>query len=173
MKTKKKILTIFSIIGFLILAVSLSAFNVTPNLDEGYMPQPKWKNLKVLPQDITKDSLDNLMKGYTVALGVKCNYCHMPSKTDPTKLDFADDGKIEKEIARGMITMADDINEKYFKPYFPDPKPDQVYVVACIMCHRGAPNPEKYLSQMHMAYKTYNPDRDNRKEKEMEERQKQ
>ena len=64
-----------------------------------------------------------------------------------------------------MIVMTNDLNEKMFLPHFPDPKPKQVEVVNFVMCHRGAPNSEKYLSQMGDMYKTYDPDRDNRKEK--------
>ncbi|WP_051285429.1 c-type cytochrome [Aequorivita capsosiphonis] len=168
MKTQKKLITLFSAIGILMMVLGLYAFTTNPIADESYSPQPPWENLKVLPKDISKDSLDHLMKGYTLALGVKCNHCHAPSKTDPTKLDFPSDAKIEKEIARGMITMTDEINEKSFKPYFPKPIPHQVYVVNCVMCHRGNVNPEKYLSQMGDMYKTYDPNRDNRKEKILE-----
>lgn len=165
MKTKKNLQVLFSVIGLFIIVLGFYAFKDSPNVNEGYLPQPPWDNLKVLPKDITKDSLMGLMKNYETSLGVNCTYCHMPSKTDPTKLDFANDAKIEKEIARGMIMMTNEINEKHFKPYFPDPKPNQVHVVNCVMCHRGTPNPEKYLSKMEIMYKTYDPDRDNRKEK--------
>ncbi|NEN21976.1 hypothetical protein G3O08_00465 [Cryomorpha ignava] len=68
-----------------------------------------------------------------------------------------------------MIQMTLDINAKYFQPHFPDPKPEQVFVANCVMCHRGSVNPEKYLSKMGTMYKTYDPDRDNRKEKILEE----
>lgn len=173
MKTKRNLQVLFSAIGLFLIVLGLYAFNTNPNDNAGYLPQPPWDNLKVLPKDISKDSLNGLMKNYETSLGVKCNYCHVPSKTDPTKLDFASDGKIEKEIARGMIMMTNDINENYFKPFFPDPKPKQVHVVNCVMCHRGTSNPEKYLSQMNIMYKTYDPNRDNRKEKEMEKGQKQ
>src|SRR5690606_23342798 len=80
MKMKKKLLALFSGIGILILVFGLYAFKANPTIEEGYIAQPPWKNLKVLPKDISKDSLDHLMKGYTLALGVKCNYCHAPSK---------------------------------------------------------------------------------------------
>ena len=154
------------------LVILLYAFKSATSEDDRYQPQTKWKNLKVLPQNISKDSLDHLMEGYSNALSVKCNYCHAPKKDNPTKLDFASDDKIEKEIARGMITMTNEINMKYFQPHFPDPKPAQVYVVNCVLCHRGAANPEKYLSQMGTMYKTYDPNRDNRKEKFLEEMKK-
>lgn len=168
MKIKKKLFALFSGIGILILVLGLYAFKANSSINDGYMAQPPWENLKVLPKNISKDSLEHLMKNYATSLGVKCNYCHMPSKTDPTKLDFPNDDKIEKEIARGMIGMTNEINAKHFQPYFPNPKPEQVYVVNCVMCHRGTTNPEKYLSQMGTMYKTYDPDRDNRKEKILE-----
>lgn len=165
MNSKKKSFSVLMSVSFGILIMLLYAFNTKTVDEDRYQPQTKWKNLKVLPQNISKDSLDHLMEGYSNALSVKCNYCHTPKKQDPTKLDFASDDKIEKEIARGMIQMTNDLNKNYFLPHFPDPKPAQVYVINCVVCHRGAPNPEKYLSKMGTMYKTYNPDRDNRKEK--------
>lgn len=146
------------------LGLEFSGFNIATQAESSSSSGPEWENLKVLPQDISKDSLENLMEGYTIALAVKCNYCHVPRKDNPEKLDFASDDKIEKEIARGMITMTQEINEKYFKPHFPDPKPEKVEVVNCVLCHRGTSNPELYLSKMGSMYKTYKEGRDNRKE---------
>ena len=163
MNIKNKILSLVLTIGFLCLMLIFYAFTSKENSEASYQPV-LWKNLKVLPKDISKDSLDYLMKGYTIALSVDCTHCHAPQKDNPKKLDFASDDKIEKEIARGMIQMTNDLNKNYFQPHFPDPKPAQVYVVNCVMCHRGAYNPEKYLSQMSLMYKTYDPKRDNRKE---------
>ena len=173
MNIRKKSISVIVSIGVIFLMMILYAFKSKTTNEESYQPQPKWKNLKVLPKNISKDSLDYLMEGYTSALSVKCNYCHVPQKDNPTKLDFASDDKIEKEIARGMIKMTNDLNQNYFQPHFPDPKPAQVHVVNCVMCHRGAPNPEKYLAKMSTMYKTYNPDRDNRKEKILKEMGKQ
>lgn len=111
-------------------------------------PQPQWENLKVLPQDISRDSLRHLMKTYSKSVGVNCSHCHAPQKNDPEKLNFADDAKTAKLIARGMIQMTNDLNEKYFKPHYPDPQPTQVYDVSCVMCHRGTANPKKYLENI-------------------------
>ncbi|AVR44242.1 c-type cytochrome [Christiangramia fulva] len=173
MKFKKKLTWFFSAAAISLAVLGLYAFKAAHNPDKGYVvTQSRWKNLKVLPQDITKDSLMGLMKNYETSLSVHCNYCHTPSKEDPTKLDFPSDEKLEKVIARGMIKMTNEVNANYFQPYFPDPKPKQVQVVNCVLCHRGAPNPEKYLSQMGKMYKTYDPDRDNRKEKEQEKERK-
>lgn len=168
MKTKRKLLLALSGMGLIIVVAVFSAFTSRTAKENVYKPLSDWKNLQVLPKDISKDSLDFLMEGYAAALSVKCSHCHTPKKDDPTKLDFANDDKIEKEIARGMIKMTNELNENYFKPHFPDPKPKQVHVTNCVMCHRGAVNPEKYLSKMGGMYKTYNPDRDNRKEKFLE-----
>ncbi len=164
MKIKKRVFTISATVGLFTVILGLYAFKTHSGPEKQYIAQPPWENLKVLPKNISKDSLMDLMENYETALGVECNYCHVPKKSDPTKLDFPDDSKIEKEIARGMIKMTNEINENYFKPFFPDPKPEQVNVVNCVLCHRGTPNPEKYLAKMHLMYKTYNPDRDNRKE---------
>lgn len=110
--------------------------------------QPKWENLKVLPQDITKDSLMSLMKGYNAALGVKCTHCHTPSKEDPSKLDFAEESLQAKHITRGMIAMTHEINENHFKAYYPDPKPKMATDVSCVMCHRGVAKPKEYLESL-------------------------
>lgn len=173
MEINKKLFTFFTTLGILIVVLGLYAFKSDSEATEHYVAQTRWENLKVLPQNISKDSLDYLMKNYALSLGVKCTHCHVPSKTDPKKLDFASDDKIEKEIARGMIQMTNDLNANYFQPHFPDPKPKQVHVVNCVMCHRGAVNPEKYLSQMGEMYKTYDPNRDNRKEMFLEQSGKQ
>lgn len=163
MYIRKKLFSSLMGLGLVFMMILFFAFKSKSSVLE-YQPQPQWENLKVLPKNISKDSLHDLMEGYANALSVKCNYCHAPRKDNPHKLDFPSDEKIEKEIARGMIKMTNEINTNYFQPYFPDPKPEQVHVLNCVMCHRGTPNPEKYLSQMGTMYKTYDPDRDNRKE---------
>lgn len=140
------------VLGLLVIVGVLYAFTTKEKSEYTTIEQPKWENLKVLPQDISKDSLKGLMKGYTKSLGVKCSYCHSPKKNNPKKLDFPDDSKLEKKIARGMIEMTNDINARHFRPYYPDPKPTQVRDVKCIMCHRGNSNPEKYLGDVSKFY---------------------
>jgi len=83
---------------------------------------PAPKNLKILPAD---ENLIPTMRSFTVALGVKCDFCHVQG-------DFSSDEKHTKEIARHMINMAKDINGK-----FPDGKTH----VTCYTCHRGATEP--------------------------------
>ena len=105
-------------------------------------PDDGFKNLKVLPKNISEDSLKDLMHQYSHALGVRCNFCHAPNKDNPGGWpDFASDDKPEKEIARHMITMAQDINKTYFN-FMGSSRPDTIRVVSCITCHRGNPHPD-------------------------------
>jgi hypothetical protein len=83
------------------------------------------QNLKVLK--VQGRELGALMRTYTVALGgVTCDFCHVQG-------DRASDENPKKEIARHMITMAQEINAK-----FPDGKEH----VTCYTCHRGDPIPK-------------------------------
>lgn len=149
MKTKNILLLSGMILGIALVIGTLSSFtkgNITPYVSPA--PQSaQWDNLKVLPTAISKDSLLTLMKGYNIALGVKCSYCHTPRKDDSSKLDFADDSKVEKLIARGMIQMTQEINANYFN-FHKDRDPKVITDVTCAMCHRGTPNPKDYLNNI-------------------------
>ena len=80
---------------------------------------------------MSDDELHALMKVYAKSLGVKCNHCHAPLKSNPEKLDFASDEKPEKTIARKMIKMTADINKKYIKKF------GDLEEVKCVTCHNG------------------------------------
>ena|SRR5579871_936905 len=100
------------------------------------------KNLKVLPKDISHEDLDKVMDSWKEALGVKCNFCHAPSKDSTNHhLDFASDDKPEKNIARHMFKMTAKINKKYFG-FDKDEKGESIPAISCITCHRGNPHPE-------------------------------
>jgi len=102
-------------------------------------PPGKWKNLKVLPQDISEDSLKAVMHFYTASLGVKCVFCHaMGSNGHP---DFASDDKPEKNIARYMMKMTKDINANYFN-FKKVANADTIHTVTCYTCHNGNEHPE-------------------------------
>jgi hypothetical protein len=103
--------------------------------------KPK-RNLKILPKDISHDDLDKIMDSWKVALGVKCGFCHAPSKDSSSRhLDFASDAKPEKDIARHMFRMTAKINKKYFN-FDKDDKGAVIPAVTCLTCHRGEPHPE-------------------------------
>lgn len=120
----KKIVTITALIfSFFLLTSALKA----PKVSDYEQVTNNFKNLKVLPQNISKDSLMSLMQEYNTALGVKCNYCHAKDKS-------ADDVYM-KEVARHMITLTNSLNVKEFNPI------GEQYenAVNCAMCHRGTP----------------------------------
>jgi hypothetical protein len=126
--------TIFTLTILLSLVVFMSAF--MPIKQERI-----YKNLKVLPKDISKEDLGTVMDGFKTSLGVKCNYCHAPSETEKGKLDFASDAKPEKGTARMMMIMTAKINKKYF--HIKDVKnPNAILPVSCITCHNGNERPK-------------------------------
>ncbi len=126
--------TIFTLSILLSLVVFMSAF--MPIKQERI-----YKNLKVLPKDISKEDLGTVMDGFKTSLGVKCNYCHALSETEKGKLDFASDAKPEKGTARMMMIMTAKINKKYF--HIKDVKnPNAILPVSCITCHNGNERPK-------------------------------
>ena len=98
------------------------------------------KNLKILPQDISAEKLDSIMKSYTKALGVSCDFCHTASKFLPNTLEYASDENSMKENARRMMRLTIELNKNYF--YFDSTiAPVYLNVVNCRTCHRGEPYP--------------------------------
>ncbi len=96
------------------------------------------RNLKVLPKDISDQKLDSIMHTYNIALGVKCQFCHVPKIVFGYKdsLDYASDKEPMKENARNMLRMVIDINSKNFWPDKNVPK-EYLHTVTCKTCHRG------------------------------------
>lgn len=129
---KKKVLAALSLVAILMIGVAATTV-------QQKNPKP---NLKVLPKDISHEELEKIMKGFNVSLGVKCNHCHAPSKTDPKKLDFSSDEKPEKDAARSMMRMTAKINKKYFD-YGGE---GQAAAITCITCHNGKTHPESKIT---------------------------
>ncbi|WP_263378186.1 c-type cytochrome [Granulicella paludicola] len=96
-------------------------------------------NLKVLPKDISAPELNRLMQQYQRSLGVPCGYCH--AEAEGGKIDFASDENPMKELARSMMVMTRDINEKYLTQIgdrrYADP-------ITCGNCHLGTPHPPAF-----------------------------
>ncbi|MFN2440136.1 MAG: c-type cytochrome, partial [Chitinophagaceae bacterium] len=106
---------------------------------------PRFKNIKVLPKDINKTELDSVMKSFTVALGVKCNFCHVRLDDEQKNWDFPSDANEHKGIAREMIEMTNKINKKYFDVR--DSKSLTADLeVNCFTCHNGKAHPAKFPS---------------------------
>ncbi|HTB32759.1 MAG TPA: c-type cytochrome [Bacteroidia bacterium] len=110
--------------------------------DQNTKPDEGFKNLKVLPKNITDDQLDSVMGEFSISLGVRCGFCHA-RKADTTKrgLDFPSDKKDEKNIARNMYKMTAYLNSTYFN-WNNSTRPDTIHYVVCYTCHRGTHEPD-------------------------------
>lgn len=100
----------------------------------------KFTNLKVLPADIPRDSLVNIMRGFSLSLNVRCQFCHVGGDGVSFKdVDFAKDDDIHKQRARFMLRMVDSLNRMVL-PNLPGLKGNALRV-ECKTCHRGASRP--------------------------------
>ena len=103
-------------------------------------PGTEYKNLKVLPKNISSKNLSKIMvDDFEDGLGVSCGFCHA-EEPDSHKLDYSSDAKPEKQIARKMMKMTMGINQKYFKLRHPLIG-DSVLAISCVTCHNGQPRP--------------------------------
>jgi hypothetical protein len=130
------------------------------------------RNLQVLPKDTSGQDVVALMQQFTRALGVQCTYCHV-EMTAPLlsaeeaaaqaaaappaagrgrgrgrggpQMDYAADDKRQKQTARLMLSLTNDLNAKMATlstlPGLKKPAADLVRV-QCATCHRGVPNPQ-------------------------------
>jgi len=106
---------------------------------------PAPTNLKVLPKTMTGEEVHELMEKWEGSLGAHCNTCHAedPKNIGPNgrpRLNFADDSKPEKQTARLMYTMTEDINKNYVSKIESSEQP-----VTCGTCHRGHLGPEPFV----------------------------
>jgi tetratricopeptide (TPR) repeat protein len=111
-------------------------------------PPQKFENLKVLPKNIAHDSLVQVMRAFSLQLGVRCTYCHVAEPRPagapadaPEKMIFKADDKIQKRKARFMMQMVAKLNDKIL-PGLPGERHDPRIVMRCVTCHRGSPLPQ-------------------------------
>ena len=90
--------------------------------DKNGLPAPK--NLQIIKGDDVA-ALRQIMAAFRAGLGVQCAYCHEPG-------DFASDDNPNKNIARGMMRMVDELATRF---------PDGKRHVTCYTCHRGTITP--------------------------------
>lgn len=120
-------------------ALAVLAGAAPPAAAQSPIPE-KFTNLEVLPDDISRQDLVRVMRGFTAALGARCETCHAtkpgadPQSGELEDLDFASDAKDPKKTARRMMRMVHDINANYL-----DHSPVEVQ---CFTCHRGVARPE-------------------------------
>jgi hypothetical protein len=121
------------------LVVSAFAFTVLISLSFT-KDDPIYKNLKVLPKNITEKQMDSVMHHYTASLGVKCNFCHVRT-ADGKEWNFASDDNKHKLVARNMMKLTDNINDKYFD-VTGKKSLDAQLMVTCYTCHHGKTDPD-------------------------------
>ncbi len=84
-----------------------------------------FKNLQVMPKNVSKAALIAQMNSQVVALGKDCTHCHDPK-------DPAAETPV-KEKARDMMRMVTELNSKW---------PGTMNRVTCWTCHRGNIKPQ-------------------------------
>ncbi|HEX6783103.1 MAG TPA: c-type cytochrome [Sphingomicrobium sp.] len=120
-----------------VFGISVAAAQIPPPPGMAF-GDPPHKNLKILPQDISRMQLLSTMKFFSQSLGVRCTFCHVGTEGQPpSTFDFASDAKPEKTTARRMIVMVQQINQQGFG--ITDPAK---FKVTCFTCHRGSQHPE-------------------------------
>ena len=125
----------------LVLLILLAA---APSVAAAQLPE-KFENLQYFRKDIPRDTLVNIMRGFSFALGVRCQYCHAGGDGISFQgVDFKSDDKPAKRKARYMLRMADTINNRLLAA-LPD-RSDPPVRVACATCHRGLSKPATLAS---------------------------
>src|ERR1700740_2225311 len=97
---------------YVITGLAATVFVAVGALKPGGPADIKYKNLKVLPNNISSKKLSEIMVDeFQDDLGVSCSFCHSENK-NTHKPDYASDEKPEKLIARAMMRMTIGINKK-------------------------------------------------------------
>ena len=151
----------------LLIAVATTAFSLAtlaqehptqaPAGGEHHRQAPAPTNLKVLPKDTTGEQIHEIMHGWEAQLGAECTTCHAvdPNRKMPNgrpALNFADDSKPEKNTARLMYRMMEDINKNYVsKIEDKDHEGHEEHEkgeagVSCGTCHRGHLHPQAFVA---------------------------
>ncbi|MFI5186708.1 MAG: c-type cytochrome [Chitinophagales bacterium] len=130
MKYSKKAIAIAGLVAFVIIGIAASR-------------HPKeFKNLKVLPKNISETTLDTVMNEFTKALKVDCDFCHVKPADTTAEWDMASDENPEKNIARKMIEMSNKINKDFFNATTKYGDENALLEIHCVTCHHGQPHPE-------------------------------
>jgi tetratricopeptide (TPR) repeat protein len=120
----------------LVLAVVLLAAGAA----EAQIPE-EFTNLRVLPEDISRGELMDVMRGFALATGLRCSSCHLGEEGQPfSTYDFASDDRAGKRKAREMMRMVADINSRYLAMLSDRRAPG--IDVTCVTCHGGVRRPQ-------------------------------
>ena len=109
----------------------------------------EFTNLRFLQEDVSRDSLMNVMRGFSFALNVRCQYCHVGGDgVSFDGVDFASDDDPDKVKARFMLGMVDDLNRTVL-PQIAE-RDDPPVEVGCKTCHRSQPRPILLAQELRM-----------------------
>lgn len=105
----------------------------------GQIPE-RFQNLQALPTGIARDSLLQVMRGFSFALGVRCQYCHAGGDgISFAGVSFESDEKPAKRAARFMMRMVDSLNQVVLGAM--PGRGESPVSVQCVTCHRGLSKP--------------------------------
>ena len=120
-------------------ATVLAVAGASPSLARAQIPE-KFENLQFFPKDILRDSLVQTMRGFSFALGVRCQHCHAGGDGISFEgVNFASDDKVAKRKARFMLRMVRDLNTTALAS-LPE-RSNPPVPIACVTCHRGVAKP--------------------------------
>ncbi len=121
--------------------------------------EERYRNLEVLPADISRDELNEIMLANLRGLGLPrlggegCLFCHEGDMDTPRdQWDYASDAKPTKAKARVMLAMVRAINEQYLAEL--DHRVDAHLQVTCATCHAGRTDPRPLPTVLQAAYAT-------------------
>ncbi|HYO22525.1 MAG TPA: c-type cytochrome [Flavisolibacter sp.] len=104
---------------------------------------PGYKNLKILPKDITGQQMDSVMNHFSQSLNVGCEFCHVKQTVNNNDdWDWASDKNKHKLVARDMMKMTNKLNDEYFPYSGKAENMSTILTVTCFTCHNGSKEPE-------------------------------
>ena len=129
----------------LLAALAFGLILVLPSPSAAQIPD-EFTNLRVLPEDIAPDDLLQVMRGFSLELGVRCQYCHVGGDGVSFEgVEFPSDDDPDKRKARFMLRMVNNLNNTVL-PLIPE-RDEPSVEITCKTCHRGGPKP-RILSQV-------------------------
>jgi hypothetical protein len=123
------------LVGLAALAIPVALASQAP----GRWPPDSLVNVQVIPRTTPVMEVVGAMRNIAFGLGVRCQFCHVGEEGMPLeRFDFPSDEKRTKLVARQMMRMVQEINQRL------DTIPGRTSAglqVSCATCHRGVSRP--------------------------------
>ena len=105
----------------------------------GKWPPDSLVNVSVFAKNAPVSQVWGAMRNISAALGVECTFCHVGRPgAELSQIDFPNDGKRNKLVARQMLRMVQEVNRRIDS--IPE-RPTPPVAVSCATCHRGVSRP--------------------------------